>query len=61
MKITILKTISDLMLAVLSFGLYSCVEPTPQPEPEEPVKTEPSLEVRVKSADQTSAELEIKA
>ena len=61
MKSTILKTISALMLAVLSFGLYSCVEPTPQPEPEEPVKTEPSLEVRVKSADQTSAELEVKA
>ena len=61
MKSTILKTISALMLAALSFGLYSCVEPTPQPEPDGPATTEPLLEVKVKSADQTSAEVEIKA
>ena len=61
MKSTFLKTISALMLAVLSFGLYSCVEPTPQPGPDDPTTTEPLLEARVKTADQTSAEIEINA
>ena len=63
MKSTILKTISALMLAAVSFGFNSCVEPEQPvgPTPEEPTEKVPSLEVRVKSADQTSAELEIKA
>lgn len=64
MKSTFLKTISALMLAALSFGLYSCVEPAPEPTPgpDDPVTpAEPLLEVRLKSADQTSAEIEINA
>lgn len=61
MKNTFLKTISALMLAVMFFGLNSCVEPTPQPEPDDPTTTAPLLEVKVKTADQTSAEIEINA
>jgi len=64
MKSTFLKFVSAFMLAAMSFGLYSCVEPEPGPGPvdgpEEPTD-EVVLEVKLKSAEHTSAEIEINA
>lgn len=64
MKSTFLKFVSAFMLAAMSFGLYSCVEPEPEPGPvdgpEEPTD-EVVFEVKLKSAEHTSAEIEINA
>ena len=50
------------LLAVMSFGFFSCIEPEPPVEEEQPTETnDPVLEVTVKSVDQTSVELEIKS
>ena len=48
---------SFLALAVLSFGLFSCEQPTP-PEVEEPTAT---FEVKLNSVTQTTAEIGVNA
>lgn len=60
MKSNFFKSFSLMALSAVIFGLFSCEHPQPQPQPEEEEGVT-SLEVKVNSTTQTTAEIGIKA
>ena len=62
MKSNFFKSFSLMALSAVIFGLFSCEQPQPQPQPQpEEEENVASLEVKVNSTTQTTAEIGIKA
>ena len=61
MKSNFFKSLSLMALSAVVFGLFSCEQPQPEPQPEPDKEGVASLEVKVNSTTQTTAEIGIKA